>query len=188
MKKILLSGAMAALLITQTGCLGTFSLTKNVLEFNNTVTNDKIVNNLIFYALNIIPVYPAVVFVDVVILNLIEFWTGDNPIAMKEGEQQEQLMTYEGQTYKVTATKNQFSFEKIEGTSSVDLGAVSFEGEEMVWNYEYNGTVNPIVQINDDNTITYFTENGSATLINNDLSTLVYERGFSDQLIEMASI
>lgn len=62
--------------------------------------------------MNLIPLYPVVVFVDAVILNLIEFWTGENPIAMQEGEVQEQLITYNGADYKVTATKNQFQFEK----------------------------------------------------------------------------
>lgn len=186
MKKILLSAALAATLLTQTGCLGSFTLTKNVLEFNNTVTNDKIVNNLIFWVMNIIPVYSVVVFVDAVILNLIEFWTGENPIAMQEGEVQEQLITYNGLDYKVTATKNQFQFEKIEGDKLVDLGAIAFENENMVWNYEINGEVNPLVQINDDNSVTYYTENGTATVTNNDMETLVYERSFSNQLVEMA--
>lgn len=186
MKKILLSAALAATLLTQTGCLGSFTLTKNVLEFNNTVTNDKIVNNLIFWVMNIIPVYSVVVFVDAVILNLIEFWTGENPIAMQEGEVQEQLITYNGVDYKVTAKKNQFQFEKIEGDKLVDLGAIAFENENMVWNYEINGEVNPLVQINDDNSVTYYTENGTATVTNNDMETLVYERSFSNQLVEMA--
>lgn len=56
----------------------------------------------------------------------------------------------------------------------------------MVWNYEINGEVNPLVQINDDNSVTYYTENGTATVINNDMKTLVYERSFSSQLVEMA--
>lgn len=186
MRKFVLSGAMAALLLTQTGCLGTFTLTKNVLEFNKSVTNDKIVNNLIFYVMNIIPVYPAVVFVDVVILNLIEFWTGDNPIVMKEGDKQERFISYNGVDYKVTATKNQFQFEKVLGDELVDIGAVAYTSEGMVWNYEYNGKVNPIVQINTDKSVTYFTANGTATVLNDDMETLVYEKGFSNQLVEMA--
>tara|TARA_R110002049_G_scaffold271718_2_gene448938 strand:- start:3299 stop:3865 length:567 start_codon:yes stop_codon:yes gene_type:complete len=186
MKRLILSGAMAALLLTQTGCLGTFAVTKNLLEFNNSVTNDKIVNNLIFWAMNIVPVYSIAVLVDAVVLNLIEFWTGTNPIAMNEGDIQEQFITHNGVDYKVTATKNQFQFEKVVGNELVDLGAVAFTSDDMVWNYEYNGEVNPIVQINDDNSVTYFTENGTATVFNNDMETLVYERSMADGLIEMA--
>ncbi len=58
------------------GCMGSFTLTKKLYGFNDTVTDSKIVNNVIFWGLNIVPVYSLAVTVDVVILNTIEFWTG----------------------------------------------------------------------------------------------------------------
>jgi len=186
MKRLLLSGAMAAILLTQTSCLGSFVLTKSLLEFNTTVTNDKIVNNLVFMGLCILPVYEIALFVDAVALNLIEFWTGENPVAMNEGEIQEQLITHNGVDYKISATKNQFKFEKVLGDELVDLGVVSYTSDDMVWNYEFNGETNPIVQINDNNSVTYFTANGKATVVNNDIETLVYERSMANGLIEMA--
>jgi len=58
------------------GCMGSFALTKAVYGWNETVTGNKIINNVIFWALNILPVYELAVLGDVVILNTIEFWTG----------------------------------------------------------------------------------------------------------------
>lgn len=58
------------------GCMGSFTLTKKLYGFNDTITDSKIINNVIFWGLNIIPVYSLAVGVDVVILNTIEFWTG----------------------------------------------------------------------------------------------------------------
>jgi hypothetical protein len=58
------------------GCMGSFALTKGLYHFNDTITGNKIVNNVIFWALAILPVYELAVLGDVVILNTIEFWTG----------------------------------------------------------------------------------------------------------------
>jgi Domain of unknown function (DUF3332) len=68
------------------GCMGSFALTKRLYDFNNTITGNKILNNVIFWALLILPVYNICIVVDGVILNLIEFWTGSNPLAIGEIE------------------------------------------------------------------------------------------------------
>lgn len=71
-------GLAAAITITALagGCMGSFGLTKAVYTWNDTVTGNKIINNVIFWALAIIPVYEITLTIDVVILNTIEFWTG----------------------------------------------------------------------------------------------------------------
>ncbi len=59
------------------GCMGSFGLTKAVYHFNETVTGNKIVNNLVFWGLAIVPVYSLAMAGDLLILNTIEFWTGN---------------------------------------------------------------------------------------------------------------
>lgn len=73
--------AIVAIVGVTAGCMGSFGLTKLVYNWNDTVTGNKIINNVIFWGLNIIPVYEIAVTVDVVILNTIEFWTGTKLIA-----------------------------------------------------------------------------------------------------------
>jgi hypothetical protein len=63
------------------GCMGSFALTKKLYGWNDTVTGNKIINNLIFWGLAILPAYEIAMGVDVIILNTIEFWTGSNLLA-----------------------------------------------------------------------------------------------------------
>jgi hypothetical protein len=55
------------------GCFGHFPLTRAVYNFNNTVPSG-ILRNLVFWAFLIIPVYSIAATVDMLVLNLIEFW------------------------------------------------------------------------------------------------------------------
>ena len=107
-KKIATLFMAAAILSTSTGCYGEFALTRNIYEWNGSATDSKFVNQLLFYGMAIIPVYAVVIFADVVIFNLIEFWGGSNPISMNEGDFEKQVIPYEGEEYIVEATKNQF--------------------------------------------------------------------------------
>jgi len=74
---------IVALVIGTTGCFGSFTLTKKVYEFNKGM-GDKWINEVVFLVMNIVPVYGAAAFVDAVVLNSLEFWTGSNPLASNE--------------------------------------------------------------------------------------------------------
>lgn len=69
---------LTALLVTAGGCYGSFNLVRKVHKFNGTLGN-KFVNEVGFIVMNIVPVYGVAAFVDAVVLNTIEFWTGKNP-------------------------------------------------------------------------------------------------------------
>lgn len=73
---------ISALLISAPGCYGSFSLTKKVYEFNGRV-GDKWVNELVFLVFATVQVYSIAGFIDGVVLNSIEFWTGKNPLTSK---------------------------------------------------------------------------------------------------------
>lgn len=66
--------------VAVTGCYGKFALTKKVYDWNGGLGN-KFLKSIVFWALVIIPVYEVAGLADVVIFNLLEFWTGSNPIA-----------------------------------------------------------------------------------------------------------
>lgn len=69
-------------LLGSTGCFGSFNLTRKVWTFNKTVSEDKFVQELVFLAFAVIPVYSIAGLLDVVIVNSVEFWTGENPVSM----------------------------------------------------------------------------------------------------------
>lgn len=70
--------AAAAVLPLQS-CIGSFALTHKVLSWNNQV-GSKFVNELVFFAFWILPVYEVTSIADLLVLNSIEFWSGNNPV------------------------------------------------------------------------------------------------------------
>jgi hypothetical protein len=71
--------------VATTGCFGQFRLTKKVYDFNKEVDNDKWVQWFVFLVLNIIPIYGLATFIDALVANSVEFWTGENPITADLG-------------------------------------------------------------------------------------------------------
>lgn len=109
-KKLISGLLLCTVLISgliQTSCMGKFALLKKLYAWNEDATGNKFLNNLLFWILLIVPVYGFVTFVDAVILNLIEFWTGSNPMAMNEGDRiEKQMSDGNGGQFLAVATKN----------------------------------------------------------------------------------
>lgn len=74
---------LTAFLFTTSGCFGGFNLTRNVYNFNKRVSPEKWVQELVFLGLVIVPVYGIAMLVDAIIINSIEFWTGNNPVTVQ---------------------------------------------------------------------------------------------------------
>jgi hypothetical protein len=79
MKRTIFLVLIAAVLLFNPGCYGPFNLTKSLHEWNGEV-GGKWADEGVFLCLVIIPVYGVCMFVDAIVLNSIEFWTGDNPV------------------------------------------------------------------------------------------------------------
>lgn len=125
MKKVVLSLAMAATLFLSS-CIGSFGLTKKYYNWNNSIGN-KWINEIVFFATAcLVPVYGVCVFVDGVVLNSIEFWTGSNPVSAKT----DVINTENGQ-YIVKSDENGYTITKGEET-------VQFINENGTW-YVVNG-------------------------------------------------
>lgn len=140
MKRRFFSAAMVPLILmigmVQTGCFGSFALTDKLYDWNDTVIENKFGKNILFYVLVILPVYDFAVFIDVFILNLVEFWSGTNPLAMQEGEEEQQYIDFKGETYLMIATKNQFEVKKVKPDGSFEESAfLQFCSEDHSWSY-----------------------------------------------------
>ncbi|KAA3648894.1 MAG: DUF3332 domain-containing protein [Bacteroidetes bacterium] len=170
MKKILFTAVAASIMITQTGCFGSFELTRKVWEFNESTFENKFLKTLMFYVMNIIPVYGVAGFLDTVIFNLIEFWSGSNPIAMAEGEIEVQYAKMDGENYKITATKNKMVFQQLKDGALIDQGEMVFSEEESTWNFVKNGESHNLITVNiESNTVDYNIGTSTQTV---DLSNL----------------
>lgn len=98
-------------------CIGSFGLWNSLKDWNQGVSN-KFVNELIFLAFHIVPVYEIAYLADVLVLNSIEFWSGSNPTA-SIGE----VKTVQGENgeYLVKTNENGYTITKKGEDKSVDL-------------------------------------------------------------------
>ncbi len=151
-KIIALSLAVVFGATTMTGCYGKFMLTKKIHTWNGTVSSNKFVNNLVFWGLCIIPVYSIGTLVDAVILNTIEFWTGSNPMAMKEGQKEVKKVAIEGKEYEITATKNRLDIVQLSGDEKGKVTSMVYDEGSRNWYLNDGDTKVLIAQIQDDNT------------------------------------
>lgn len=88
------TGLVALTALGSTGCIGGFNLTRMIYKANLDLHPNKFVQWVVFLVLLILPVYAILVFVDLWVLNSIEFWTGSNPVHAKNlGNGQRLVMT-----------------------------------------------------------------------------------------------
>ncbi|MER3375538.1 MAG: DUF3332 domain-containing protein [Allomuricauda sp.] len=115
-------------------CLGSFKAFNNLKNWNQGATDSKFLDNLIFWGLNIVPVYGLFFLGDVLIFNVIEFWSGSNPIAMKPGESETQMVEHDGNTFKMVATQNRIQVTVVEGPKKGKKIDLVYKPDEKSWN------------------------------------------------------
>ena len=138
MRKLLLCSVMS-LAFLSTSCLGSFSAWNGLRDWNESVADNKFVNNAIFWGLNIIPIYPLFYAGDVIIFNLVEFWSGSNPIAMNEGEIEKQLIEKDGVQYEMIASKNEIKIKVLSGEREGKELKMVFDPADKSWNAVKDG-------------------------------------------------
>ncbi len=132
MKKITICLALSASVLFSS-CLGSFSAFNGLKDWNSDLSDSKFVNNLVFWGLNIIPVYGLFFIGDVLIFNVIEFWSGSNPLAMNEGEEEVQIVERDGSTFKMTATKNRLQINVIDGQRKGEKLDLVYSPSQKSW-------------------------------------------------------
>ena len=72
------------LTLTTTACIGPFPATNAVYDWNHEVSDNEWAQEGVFMLFNILPVYGITLFVDAIVLNSIEFWTGEPAVEALE--------------------------------------------------------------------------------------------------------
>ena len=132
MKRTLIALLSVFSFTVATNCYGGFIATKKLHHWNGGLGN-KWIQTIAFWALIIIPVYEIAVLIDFVVLNLLEFWTGSNPMAMTEGQIETQIVKHQGKEFEITATKNQFAIREIKNGSKGEPVLLVYEPQESAW-------------------------------------------------------
>lgn len=157
MRKGRITVALAVILgssIMLSSCVGSFGLFNRISKWNQGVSN-KFVNELVFLALNIVPVYGVCYVADVLVLNSIEFWTGSNPMASVGSVKH---IKGENGNYMVKTLKDGYSITKEGETVALNL---IYDQSTHTWNAESNGITNHLLQMNNDGTAQLYLPDGT---------------------------
>lgn len=158
MKKRIFSVAAIALAGTLlfSSCIGSFGLSKKVLAWNQTIDN-KFVNEIVFVALWIIPVYEVCLVADVLVINSIEFWSGENPVEAGIVKK----VQGENGIYTVETLDNGYQIEN-EAGQQVDL---VYDKDSNTWSAVANGNSTKIIKMEEDGKAVVYLPNGEERVV-----------------------
>lgn len=142
-----------------TSCIGSFSAWNGIKDWNMGIGH-KFVNEVVFLAFHIIPVYEVAYMADVLVLNSIEFWSGSNPLANVGTEK---VVWGEDGEYLVRTNEDGYTIIK-KGEENRPLDLV-YNAENRTWNAVAEGQSFELVTMNEDGTITYKQEDGTAVTV-----------------------
>lgn len=132
MKRAAISLVLAALLAVNTGCYGSFKLTQKVYKWNGSL-GDKWVKSIVFWAFNIVPVYEVSAFVDAIVFNLLEFWTGSNPMALNSDTEIQKTFENNGKTFAATMGKGKITIEETAGPDAGKKITLTYKQDASAW-------------------------------------------------------
>lgn len=147
-------------------CIGSFATYNRVLDWNKGVGN-KFVNELVFIALHIVPVYEVVALADILVINSIEFWSGENPMA-DVGKVQK--IEGENGEYLVETLKEGYAITRVGSDETLNL---VFNKESNTWSVLKDDAVIDLIQINQDGTADLFLPNGNTMNVTMDAQGLM---------------
>lgn len=164
MKKINLKMAATVMICGSflfSSCIGSFGLHSKLVSWNQSI-GTKFVNELVYLACNIIPVYPVCYLADALVINSIEFWSGSNPLA-SVGDVKK--VKGENSNYLVETLENGYSITKEGETTSMEL---VYNKELNTWNVVADGVSTELLQLNDNGTAQLNLPNGEEMTVSLD--------------------
>lgn len=161
-KKTVLVCTLLSGCILFSSCIGSFGLWNGLKSWNEKVS-DKFVNEVIFFAFHIVPVYEIAYLADILVLNSIEFWSGSNPTTASIGE----VRSVKGENgeYLVKTNEDGYTISKVGEEKSVDL---VYNQEDSTWNAVQDGQCFELVRLNGDGTATVRLQDGTPVTVTPD--------------------
>ncbi len=135
-------------------CIGSFGLSNRLLEWNKNI-DSKFVNELVFIAFWIVPVYEVAALADILVLNSIEFWSGSNPVADTGNIQK--VETKDG-IYAIKTQKDGYQIQKEGEEKTVEL---VFNETDQSWNIEVNNETTKLFKFTDKNEVVMYLPDGN---------------------------
>ncbi|MDE5728051.1 MAG: DUF3332 domain-containing protein [Duncaniella sp.] len=160
MKKTFIPVALAVAIASTPlcSCIGSFSLSNKLLGWNKQV-GGKVVNELVFIAFCIIPVYEVSLIADAIVFNSIEFWSGDNPVASGK-----RVIEGEDGRYLVEADRKGYTISREDG--AMEPIRLDYDDKEMSWSAVMpDGTSYELMTFVDDNHLSLPAADGSRIVV-----------------------
>ena len=151
-KHFKISALLLSATIIMSSCIGSFRLTNNIKDWNDGV-GSKWVNEIIFLAFHIVPVYEVAMLIDGVVLNTIEFW-GGNSLVDNAGDTKV-VKNSRGQDIEITTMEN--GYEITDGKVAMNL---VFDEDTQIWSAVCGEQVTDLVKLVDDNNAQLFLMDG----------------------------
>lgn len=177
-KGIKFTALLLAATIMFSSCIGSFQLTSKFKNVNESI-GSKWVNELVFAACWLFPVYEICILADVLVLNSIEFWSGKKMLANK-GEKKI-VKNSEGKNVEVTAMENGYNL--TDGNTSMNL---VFDEETQIWSAEYNNQTKNLIKLIDDNNAQLFLMDGNVMDVTLDAEGINMARMYMNNSFAMA--
>ena len=120
----------------------------------NRIIDSKFVNELVFIAFWIVPVYEISALADILVLNSIEFWSGSNPVA--DTGTVKTIETKDG-TYAIETKKDGYHIQKEGEEKAVDL---VFNETDKSWSVEADGESTKLLKFTGDDEVVMYLPDG----------------------------
>ena len=133
-------------------CIGSFGLTNKLLSWNKSLGN-KFANEAVFFLFWIFPAYEVSLFLDTIILNSIEFWSGSNPVA----DTGTKTIETENGTYTVETKTDGYHIEKEGEEKTLDF---KFDEQNQTWSMSSDGVETKLMQYKDADEVVMFLLDG----------------------------
>jgi hypothetical protein len=170
MKKMSLRAAVVLLAgsFLCSSCIGSFSLFNKYEKWQCNMTSNKYVNGIVGLILQ--PIVGGVcLFVDAVVLNTIEFWTGSNPMALNKVQT---VKGQDGRYYAVKTLKNGYEVKAPNG----EITLFTHDSKTESWSITQNGVTKEIIRFNADGTIQATLQSGEKMTVSNDEAGMMQVR------------
>ena len=147
MKKISMKVAtclIASSFLFSSCMVGSWGLFNKYANWQTNMSDSKFVNAIVGFVLGSV-CYPITSFVDAIVLNTIEFWSGENPVASNVGKTQT-IMGQDGRYYAVKTLKH--GYEVKAPTGEVTL--FTYNKKDNSWSMTQDGMTKEIFRFNED--------------------------------------
>lgn len=162
--KTVVSLLVAATLMSS--CVGSFALFNKLAQWNKHATKSKFINEIIFLVIS--PAYAFCGAADTLVLNSIEFWTGDNPVANRVGKVRN-IKGDDGLMYAVKYLENGYEITKPDG----QVYYFTYNKQENTWYMNAEGKEQKVIQFNGNGPVKAFLNNGLTVDVTPDASGLL---------------